>query len=90
MISKRSPKSHSPIHLLLHVCGVTAAVIGQEQSTVAQSMHVNFHTRAVHDHHVGVRGLSSHLLRNEKPKRQISVFFPVRVPDKISVSQRGE
>lgn len=57
-----------PVHFFLHVRSIAAAIIGQEQSSIAQPVHIHFYTGAVHDDHVGVGRLSGHLQihKNEK------------------------
>ena len=86
MTNNWTSHSHSPIHFFLHVRGVTAAIIGQEQSSVTQPMHIYLHTGAVHDHHIGVRGLSSHL-GNENHQGQVSIPSRWSPRKKLSISK---
>lgn len=57
-----------PVHFFLHVRSIAAAIIGQEQSSIAQPVHIHFYTGAVHDDHVGVGRLSGHLQSHKNEK----------------------
>lgn len=50
-----------PVHLLLHVGGVAAAVVGEQEPAVAQPVDVDLDVRAVHDDDVRSGGLASYL-----------------------------
>lgn len=50
-----------PVHLLFHVGGVTAAVIGQQKTAVAQPVDVYLNVGAIHYDDVGRWGLTSDL-----------------------------
>lgn len=54
-----------PVHFFLHVGGVAAAIVGEEQASIAQTVHIHLHAGAVHDHHVGVGRLPGHLQTQE-------------------------
>lgn len=51
----------SPVHFLLHVGGVAAAVVGEQEPAVAQPVDVDLDVRAVHDDDVRSGGLASYL-----------------------------
>lgn len=50
-----------PVHFLLHVGGVAAAVIGQQEATVTQPVDIYLNVGAVHHDDIRCRGLASHL-----------------------------
>lgn len=58
-----------PVHLLFHVGGVTAAIIGQEKTAIAQPVDVYLDVGAIHNDDVCCWGLTSYL----QDKNQIKV-----------------
>lgn len=52
---------HSPVYLFLHVRGVTAAIVGQEQTPVVQPVGIDLDVAAVHDEDEHSQGLPGHL-----------------------------
>lgn len=50
-----------PVHLLFHVGGVTAAIIGQQKTAIAQPVDVYLDVGAIHNDDVRCRGLTSYL-----------------------------
>lgn len=50
-----------PVHFLFHVGGVAAAVVGEQEATVAQPVDIDLNVRAIHDDNVRGGGLASHL-----------------------------
>lgn len=54
-----------PVHLLFHVGGVTAAIIGQEKTAIAQPVDVYLDVGAIHNDDVCCWGLTSYL--QDKP-----------------------
>lgn len=50
-----------PVHLLFHVSGVTAAIIGQQKTTVTQPVDVYLDVGAIHNDDVCCWGLTSYL-----------------------------
>lgn len=49
-----------PVHLLLHVGSVAAAIVGQQETSVTEPMDVDLSWGVVHDDHIGVRRLTRH------------------------------
>lgn len=50
-----------PVHFLLHVGGVAAAVVGQQEATIAQPVDIYLNVGAVHHDDISCWGLASHL-----------------------------
>lgn len=50
-----------PVHLLFHVGGVTAAIIGQQKTAITQPVDVYFDVGAIHNDDVCCWGLTSYL-----------------------------
>lgn len=55
-----------PVYFLLHVGGVAAAAVGEEQAAVAQTVHVDLDVRAVHYDHVGGGRLTCYLQQQQQ------------------------
>lgn len=50
-----------PVHLLFHVGGVTAAIIGQQKTAITQPVDVYLDVGAIHNDDVCCWGLTSYL-----------------------------
>lgn len=50
-----------PVHFLLHVGGVAAAVVGQQEAAVAQPVDIDLNVGAVHHDDISCWGLASNL-----------------------------
>lgn len=50
-----------PVHLLFHVSGVTAAIIGQQKTAITQPVDVYLDVGAIHNDDVCCWGLTSYL-----------------------------
>lgn len=55
-----------PVHFLLHVGGVAAAVIGQQKATVTQPVDIYLNIGAVHHDDISCWGLASNLQAAEE------------------------
>lgn len=60
-VHTRGHGPHAPVHLFLHVRGVTAAVVRQEQPPVVQPVSIDLNVAAVHDEDKHSQGLPGHL-----------------------------
>lgn len=65
-------RPHSPVYLFLHVRGVTAAIVGQEQTPIVQPVGIDLDVAAVHDEDEHGQGLSGHL------RGQAQIRVPMR------------
>lgn len=54
-----------PVHLLFHVGGVTAAIVGQEKTAITQPVDVYLDVGAIHNDDVRCWGLTSYLQDKE-------------------------
>lgn len=50
-----------PVYFLLHVGGVTAAIVAQQEATVTQPVDIYFNAGAIHYDYISRWGLASHL-----------------------------
>lgn len=50
-----------PVHFLLHVGGVAAAIIRQQKATIAQPVDIYLNVGAIHVDNISCRGLASYL-----------------------------
>lgn len=57
-----------PVHLLFHVGGVTAAIIGQEKTAIAQPVDVYLDVGAIHNDDVCCWRLTSYLQDKDQDK----------------------
>lgn len=50
-----------PVYFLLHVGGVAATIVAQQEATVTQSVDVYFNVGVIHYDYISRWGLASHL-----------------------------
>lgn len=50
-----------PVHFLLHVGGVAAAIVRQQETAVAQPVDVYLNVGAIHNDDISCWGLAGHL-----------------------------
>lgn len=50
-----------PVHFLLHVGGVAAAIIRQQKATITQPVDIYLNVGAIHVDDISCRGLASYL-----------------------------
>lgn len=50
-----------PVHFLLHVGGVAAAIIREQKTTIAQPVDIYLNVGAIHYDDINCWGLASHL-----------------------------
>lgn len=58
-------KSLLPVDFFFHVGSVAAAIIGQEEPSITQSMNINLYAGTVHNDHIAIGRLTSHLQGQE-------------------------
>lgn len=55
------PSGEVPVNLLLHVGGVAVAIVGEQQPTIVQPVHIDLYVSVVHDDDVHCQGLAGNL-----------------------------
>lgn len=73
-----------PVHLLFHVGGVTAAIVGQQKSAITQPVDVYLNIRAIHNDNVCCWGLTSYL-QDKKGRNSILK----KIEKQITKKRRG-
>lgn len=61
-----------PVHFFLHVRGVAAAIVREQEPSIAQPVDVDLNVGAVHDDHVCGQGLPSYLHRTQTDQKGFS------------------